>query len=191
MYRFMTAWDHKDIQGVLDAMSVGRRTHLYLSERTDNLVKWVNGNTGTWKHLSDLADGATVGRTDGGWGHPAEYYDEFRERRTAEVFANVVAVTGESELGTALVKRFFPNIYDRSHVNNAPAELRGSWPVADYTWKDLEVLAPDWERVFGEALPLGPVVGPDQVPMVRECIEKRSKEPLIRYIKSLPPDLMY
>ena len=32
MYRFMTAWDHKDIQGVLDAMSAGQRTHLYLSE---------------------------------------------------------------------------------------------------------------------------------------------------------------
>ena len=114
MYRFMTAWDHKDIQGVLDALAVGRRTHLYLSERTDNLVKWVNGNTGTWKHLSDLSDGATVGRTDGGWMHPAKYYDEFRERRTAEVFANVIAVAGESEFSAALVKRFFPRIYDRS-----------------------------------------------------------------------------
>ena len=114
MYRFMTAWDHKDIQGVLDAMSVGRRTHLYLSERTDNLVKWVDGNTGTRRHISDLADGATVGRTDGGWGHPPKYYAEFKERRTAEVFANVVAVAGESEFSAALVKRFLPRIYERS-----------------------------------------------------------------------------
>ena len=85
-----------------------------VSERPDDLMDWVNDNTGTGKHLSDLANGATVGRAEGGSVHKAEYYDEFRERRTAEVFANVVAVAGESEFGTALVKRFFPRIYDRA-----------------------------------------------------------------------------
>ena len=72
MYRFMTAWDQSDIQGVLDAMAVGKRTFLYLSERTDDMVEWVHANTGVGKHLSDLADGATVGRTDGGWGAHGE-----------------------------------------------------------------------------------------------------------------------
>ena len=38
MYRFMTAWDHKDIQGVLDAMSAGQRTHLYLSAHASSLL---------------------------------------------------------------------------------------------------------------------------------------------------------
>ena len=63
--------------------------------------------------------------------------------------------------------------------------------MVDYTWQDLEILVPDWERIFGETLPRGFVIGPDQVPMVRECIEKRSKRPLDLYIKSLPPDRMY
>ena len=69
----MTAWDQKDIQGVLDVMSVGKRAELYLSERTFDMVKWVNANTGVGKHLSDLADGATVGRASGGWGTRLSY----------------------------------------------------------------------------------------------------------------------
>ena len=82
MYRFMTAWDQRDLQGVLDAMSVGQRAGLYLSERTDDLVKWAEANAGTAKHLSDLADGATVGRARGEWWHPPSYYAEFSERRS-------------------------------------------------------------------------------------------------------------
>ena len=114
MYRFMTAWDQKDIQGVLDGLNVGQRTHLCLSERTDDLVDWVHENTGAWKHLSDLADGATVGRVTGGWGHTAKYYGERKENRTAEEFANVVTVAGESKFSTTLVKRFFPRIYSEA-----------------------------------------------------------------------------
>ena len=114
MYRFMTAWDQKDIQGVLDAMSAGGRASIYLSEHTDDLVGWAHKNTGTRRHLSDLFDGATVGRAEGGWARKPKYYDEFRERRTAQVFANVAAVAGESEFSAALVKRFFPRIYERS-----------------------------------------------------------------------------
>ena len=38
MYRFMTAWDQKDIQGVLDAMAAGQRTHLYLSAHASSLL---------------------------------------------------------------------------------------------------------------------------------------------------------
>ena len=45
----------------------------------------------------------------GGWWHPPEYYDDFKDRRTGEVFANMISVAGESEFGTALVKRFFPS----------------------------------------------------------------------------------
>ena len=109
MYRFMAAWDQKDIQGVLDAMNAGQRTGLYLSAApTTELVEWVHENTGAWKHLSNLADGATVGRASGGWGYTAKYYGERKENRTAEVFANVIAVAGESEFSTTLVKRFFP-----------------------------------------------------------------------------------
>ena len=35
------------------------------------------------------------------------------------------------------------------------------------------------------------MIGPDQVPMMRECIEKRSQEPLTAYVYSLPPDRSY
>ena len=114
MYRFMTAWDQKDIQGVLDVMNVGRRTGLYLSERTDDMAVWVNENTGVGKHFSDLADGATRGRANGGWGHSVAYYRKHKENRTAEVFANVISVGGASEFSTKLLKRFFPRIYDQA-----------------------------------------------------------------------------
>ena len=63
--------------------------------------------------------------------------------------------------------------------------------MVDYTWQDLEVLVPDWERVFEVPMPRGFEVGPDQVPIMRECIEKRSKRPLVRYINSFPPDRTY
>ena len=114
MYRFMTAWDQKDIQGVLDAMNARKRTALYLSERPDGLMDWVDKNTGVGKHLSDLSNGATVGSTDGGWGHTDEYYGRSKENRTAELFANVMSVAGEGEFSTALLKRFFPRIYSEA-----------------------------------------------------------------------------
>ena len=66
-----------------------------VSERPDDLMDWVNDNTGTGKHLSDLANGATVGSTDSGWGHTPGYYARNKENRTAELFANVMAVAGE------------------------------------------------------------------------------------------------
>ena len=70
-------------------------------------MDWVNDNTGTGKHLSDLANGATVGS----WGHTPGYYARNKENRTAELFANVMAVAGEGEFSTALLRRFFPRIY--------------------------------------------------------------------------------
>ena len=63
--------------------------------------------------------------------------------------------------------------------------------MVDYTWEDLDDLAPEWERIFGKEMPRGFVIGPDQVPIIRECIEKRDQEPLDRYVKALPRDLMY
>ena len=63
--------------------------------------------------------------------------------------------------------------------------------MVDYTWQDLEELRPEWERIFGGAMPYGFEVGPGQVPMMRECIEKQSRQPLSAYINSLPPDRSY
>lgn len=40
-------------------------------------------------------------------------------------------------------------------------------------------------------MPWGFAIGPEQVPMLRECIAKRSQAPLNRYIRSLPKDRVY
>ena len=57
--------------------------------------------------------------------------------------------------------------------------------MAEYTMDDLEALAPDWERVFGEDMAMGFEIQPAQVPMLRECIRLRSQAPLEAYIESL------
>ena len=61
----------------------------------------------------------------------------------------------------------------------------------DYTWQDLRDLDDEWESLFGETMPRGFEIGPAHTPLMRECIEKRSIQPLVRYIKSLPPDRLY
>ena len=63
-----------------------------------------------------MRNGATVGGTNGGWGHTEEYYGRSKENRTAELFANVVSVAGEGEFSTALLRRFFPRIYSEAMV---------------------------------------------------------------------------
>ncbi len=60
-----------------------------------------------------------------------------------------------------------------------------------YTMKDLIALMPVWERTFGNALPFGFVVGPAQIPIIKECIAKRSQEPLNAYIRGLGADVTY
>ena len=56
--------------------------------------------------------------------------------------------------------------------------------MAKYDWKDLEALRDDWWRVFGESMAMGFVITPEQVPMMKECIEKESQKPLQDYIDS-------
>ena len=58
----------------------------------------------------------------------------------------------------------------------------------NYTTDDLLALAPEWERVFGESMPFGFVIGPSDVPLMRQCIRERSMKPLDDHIKSLLAD---
>ena len=63
--------------------------------------------------------------------------------------------------------------------------------MVDYTDRDLSSLLLEWERIFGKPMPRGFEVSPDQVPIIRECIEKRSTRPLSRYVESLPGDISF
>ena len=56
-----------------------------------------------------------------------------------------------------------------------------------YTWSDLDALAHAWAETFGESLPMGFEVGPEQVPVMRECLRLRSQRPLEDYVRSLDP----
>ena len=61
--------------------------------------------------LSDLADGATVSRAAGSFKHLASYYKQWPDGRVTEIFANVVSIAGESEMGTRMIERLFPALY--------------------------------------------------------------------------------
>ena len=54
--------------------------------------------------------------------------------------------------------------------------------MADYTMDDLEALAPEWRRVFGEPMPMGFEVTPSLVPLMRRCIRARSQQELDDYV---------
>lgn len=64
--------------------------------------------------------------------------------------------------------------------------------MADYTWMDLEALRPEWEAAFdGAPMPMGFEVTPDQVPVLRKCIARKSQEPLDAYVSGLDEDLIF
>ena len=63
--------------------------------------------------------------------------------------------------------------------------------MAKYGWEDLEALREDWFRVFRESMPMGFIIIPEHVPMMKKCIETKSKQPLEEYIDSLPEHTDY
>ena len=63
--------------------------------------------------------------------------------------------------------------------------------MAKYDWKDLEDLRDDWFRVFGESMGMGFEISPEQFPMMKKCIETKSKKLLEEYIDSLPEHIVY
>ncbi len=60
-----------------------------------------------------------------------------------------------------------------------------------YDWEDLMSLRHAWEETFGESMPMGFEIGPDQYPTMKECIEKRDQAPLEDFINGLDPDVVY
>lgn len=46
-------------------------------------------------------------------------------------------------------------------------------------------LSDEWEEVFDERLPLGPMMSSDMFPMLRRCLRLKSQKPYDDYIKAL------
>ena len=60
-----------------------------------------------------------------------------------------------------------------------------------YTMADPERLGPQWEKVFGDTMPMGFEVGPEQVPIIERCIREKSRELLAEYVATLPAGTSY
>ena len=60
-----------------------------------------------------------------------------------------------------------------------------------YTMAELERLAPQWEEVFGNTMPMGFEVGPEQAPIIERCIREKSSQPLAEYVAILPAGTSY
>ena len=45
-------------------------------------------------------------------------------------------------------------------------------------------LSDEWEKVFGQHLPLGPMMNSDMFPMLRKCLRLKSQKPYDDYIKA-------
>ena len=43
-------------------------------------------------------------------------------------------------------------------------------------------LSDEWEKVFNQPLHLDPMIGPEQFPMLRECLRLKSQKPWNDYI---------
>ena len=63
--------------------------------------------------------------------------------------------------------------------------------MASYDIEDLVALRDEWRRVFGESMGMGFEITPEQVPMMKKCIETGSQKPLDDYIDSLPENTTY
>ena len=49
-------------------------------------------------------------------------------------------------------------------------------------WLELEDLAPEWQAIFGEPMPMGFEVTPDMIPLMKRCIREKTMEPLDAYL---------
>ena len=57
---------------------------------------------------------------------------------------------------------------------------------------DLFALEPEWYEVFPDyELAMGFEIGPDQVPLLKECIQTKTTKPLEDYLANLPTDRVY
>ena len=77
------------------------------------------------------------------------------------------------------------------HGEKVVAIAKHNLPIADSPKTTWTRSKPEWERIFGERMPRSFEVSPAQVPILRRCIEQRSKQPLNDYVLSIPDDIVY
>ena len=112
IWRFMSAWERNDVQGMVDLFLWENSVQLINQGRLRNHISYLmRTDKGVGGLLSDLADGATVSRATGSIRHKAAYYKQWIDGRETEIFANVVSIAGESEMGARMVERLFPALY--------------------------------------------------------------------------------
>ena len=51
-----------------------------------------------------------------------------------------------------------------------------------YIYDDLIALQAPWLATFGEPMPFGFQIGPNQVPILRQCLAEESQEPLDDFV---------
>lgn len=118
VYRVMVAWEKRDLQGVLDVTNFTRHTRDLVSplRPRHGLTRWMEDNTGTNKHLSDLANAATHDRVSGGFGHSKSYYKNAGYLRNTEIFADTLTVLSSGPFGRKFMLRFFPKTLAESEL---------------------------------------------------------------------------
>ena len=122
IWRFMAAWDGNDAQGMVDLFLWEHGVpFINKGQLRDHISELMRKEKAVGVFLSDLADGATFSRASGSFKHLASYYKQWPDGRATEIFANVVSLAGESEMGARMVERLFPacpysNKWDRCLV---------------------------------------------------------------------------
>ena len=52
-------------------------------------------------------------------------------------------------------------------------------------WESLDQLRQQWKELFGEELVISPWITPDDMPLIQQCIDEQSQEPLERHFEKL------
>ena len=133
-WRFLKAWEQRDVQGVIDILVVNPKVLSSYSGAWKNqligIQQWAYKETGVLQMFSDYMDALTTGRAGSNWKHSAKYYADrvFRGKDLgghAEIFANVVSVSGSGPIGEKMLAHFSPAIYKRVRETVAKMGFRG------------------------------------------------------------------
>ncbi len=122
--------------------------------------------------------GQSLNPVSGGWCQKPTCYEQAATRRGTEILANVVSMgsAGPMDEWPIDCSRSVSTDFQGAAVLQA---AKGRWLVEnDITLEEHDALAKEWHGVFGEEMPWGFGISPNEVPVLRQCIASQSKEPL-------------